>query len=111
MRSCFNVDSIVTAHRLVEVRKHYYIPPKYKLHVPLSGQRLYDTFSSSFGLSTDALEAGLRFPLHPVIEAWQISPSHMGVKDMNEAWLSEAGLSPTPLGMLLLFTQHIEFLS
>ncbi|RWV78678.1 hypothetical protein GW17_00060306 [Ensete ventricosum] len=81
MQLCFNVDSIVTARRLVKVRKHYYIPPEYELHVPLLGQRPYDAFPSGFGLSTDALEAGLRLPLHPVIEAclegWRMSPSHM----------------------------------
>ncbi|RZR91643.1 hypothetical protein BHM03_00019799 [Ensete ventricosum] len=33
MRSCFNVDSTVTAHRLVDVREHYYVPPEYELHV------------------------------------------------------------------------------
>ncbi|RWW47425.1 hypothetical protein BHE74_00046591 [Ensete ventricosum] len=79
MRSCFNVHSTVTTCQLVNVRKHYYIPSEYKLHVPLSRERPYDAFPSGFSLSTDALEAGLRFPLHPVIEAclegWQISPS------------------------------------
>ncbi|RWW36604.1 hypothetical protein BHE74_00058356, partial [Ensete ventricosum] len=81
MQLCFNVDSIVIARRLVKVRKHYYIPPEYELHVPLLGQRPYDAFPSGFGLLTDALEAGLRLSLHPVIEAclegWRMSPSHM----------------------------------
>ncbi|RRT58995.1 hypothetical protein B296_00046178 [Ensete ventricosum] len=148
MWSCFNVDSTMTARRLVDVKEHYYVPPEYELHVPLSGQRPYDAFSSGFGLSIDALEAGLRFPLHPVIEAclerWHISPSQMvpnsfstewtsrkvnnsvsvlsdnepelveilwgilsasrGVRDMNKAWLAEAGLSSAPRGMFLLFT-------
>ncbi|RRT59705.1 hypothetical protein B296_00035214 [Ensete ventricosum] len=35
MRSFFNVDSTVTTRRLVEVRKNYFIPPKYELHDPL----------------------------------------------------------------------------
>ncbi|RWW65529.1 hypothetical protein BHE74_00027159, partial [Ensete ventricosum] len=143
MWSCFNVDSTMTARRLVDVKEHYYVPPKYELHVPLPGQRPYDAFSSGFGLSIDALEAGLRFPLHPVIEAclerWHISPSQMvpnsfstewtsrkvnnsvsvlsdnepelveilwgilsasrGVRDMNKAWLAEAGLSSAPREM------------
>ncbi|RWW84437.1 hypothetical protein BHE74_00006966, partial [Ensete ventricosum] len=141
IRSCFNIDLIVTTRRLVEVRKYYYIPLEYELHVPLLGQYPYNAFSNGFSLSTIALEAGLRFPLHPVIEVclegWQISPSQMapnsfptewtsqtvnnsvptllvdetelveilrgilsasrGVKDMNEAWLVEAGLNPAPL--------------
>ncbi|RWW47539.1 hypothetical protein BHE74_00046494 [Ensete ventricosum] len=79
MQTCFNTNSTVMAHRLVEVMKHYYIPPEYELCVPLLGQRPDEAFSSSFNLSTDTLEAGLRFP--PMIEAccegWQISPSEM----------------------------------
>ncbi|RRT34312.1 hypothetical protein B296_00040024 [Ensete ventricosum] len=81
MQSCFNVDSTMTTRRLVEVRKHYYIPLEYELHVPLPVERPYNAFPSGFSLSTDTLETGLRFPLHPVIEAclerWQISPSQM----------------------------------
>ncbi|RWW49021.1 hypothetical protein BHE74_00044862 [Ensete ventricosum] len=44
MRSFFNVDSTVTTRRLVEGRKNYFIPPEYELHVPLQGERPYDTF-------------------------------------------------------------------
>ncbi|RWV86195.1 hypothetical protein BHE74_00047227 [Ensete ventricosum] len=81
MRSFFNVDSTVTTRRLVKVRKKYFIPPEYELYVPQPRERPYDTFSYGFSLSTDALEAGLRFPLHPVIESclelWRISPSQM----------------------------------
>ncbi|RRT62922.1 hypothetical protein B296_00025408 [Ensete ventricosum] len=81
MQSFFNVDSTVTARWLVEVRKNYFIPPEYKLHVPLLGDHPYDAFSCGFGLSTDAHEAAIRFLLHPVIEAcleqWRISPSQM----------------------------------
>ncbi|RZR96743.1 hypothetical protein BHM03_00025797 [Ensete ventricosum] len=69
MQSCFNVDSTITTRLLVEVTKHYYIPLEYELHVPLLGEHPHDAFSSGFSLSTDALEAGLRFSLHPVIEA------------------------------------------
>ncbi|RWW54499.1 hypothetical protein BHE74_00038919 [Ensete ventricosum] len=69
MRSFFNVDSIVTTSWLVEVRKNYFIPLEYELHVRLPGERPYDVFPCGFDLSTDALKAGLRFMLHPVIEA------------------------------------------
>ncbi|RZS10786.1 hypothetical protein BHM03_00042056 [Ensete ventricosum] len=68
MRSFFNVDSTVTTCRLVGVRKNYVIPPEYELHVPLLGEHPYDAFTCAFGLSTDALEAGLRFPLYPAVE-------------------------------------------
>ncbi|RRT39448.1 hypothetical protein B296_00034287, partial [Ensete ventricosum] len=47
MRSFFNVDSIVTTRRLVEGRKNYFIPPEYELHVPLQGERPYDTFPAT----------------------------------------------------------------
>ncbi|RZS12271.1 hypothetical protein BHM03_00043698 [Ensete ventricosum] len=81
MQSFFNVDSIVTTRRLVEVRKNYFIPLEYELHVPLSGERPYNAFPCGFSLLTDALEARLRFSLHPLIEAclkqWRISPSQM----------------------------------
>ncbi|RWV83891.1 hypothetical protein BHE74_00024940 [Ensete ventricosum] len=81
MRSNFDVDSIVTTRRLVEVRKNYFIPPEYELYAPLSGEHPYDAFPSGFNLTTNALDASLRFPLHPVVEAclkgWQISPSQM----------------------------------
>ncbi|RRT36798.1 hypothetical protein B296_00055775 [Ensete ventricosum] len=66
-RSCSTL--VVTTHRLTEVRKNHFVPPEYELHAPLPGEHPYDVFPSGFSLSTDALEAGLRFPLHPVIEA------------------------------------------
>ncbi|RZS09134.1 hypothetical protein BHM03_00040188 [Ensete ventricosum] len=81
MRSNFDVGSIMMIRRLVEVRKNYFIPSKYELHAPLPGEHPYDAFPNGFSLSIDALKAGLRFPLHSVIEAclegWQISPSQM----------------------------------
>ncbi|RWW68358.1 hypothetical protein BHE74_00024117 [Ensete ventricosum] len=81
MRSNFDIDSIVMTRQLVKVRRNYFIPLEYKLHPSLPGERPYDAFPNGFSLSTDALEVGLSFLLHPVIEAclegWQISPSHM----------------------------------
>ncbi|RZS18254.1 hypothetical protein BHM03_00050486 [Ensete ventricosum] len=69
MQSFFNVDLTMTTCRLVEVRKNYFIPPKYELYVPLPREHSYDAFPCGFGLSTDALEARLRFSLHLMIEA------------------------------------------
>ncbi|RWW10249.1 hypothetical protein GW17_00026219 [Ensete ventricosum] len=81
VKLCYDSNSTLMTRRLVEVRERFYIPPDYKLHVPLPGQHPYDTFPNGFGLSTDTLEAGLWFPLHLVIEAclieWQISPLQM----------------------------------
>ncbi|RWV89068.1 hypothetical protein GW17_00048800 [Ensete ventricosum] len=67
MRSCFNVDSTVTTRWLIDVRKHYYVPLEYELHVSLPGQHPYDIFSNGFDQSINTLEAGVRFLLHPVI--------------------------------------------
>ncbi|RWV77235.1 hypothetical protein BHE74_00022037 [Ensete ventricosum] len=69
MRSFFNVDSVMTTRRLTEVRKNYFIPQEYEFHVPQPRECPYDVFPSGFSLSTDALDAGLRFSLHPVIKA------------------------------------------
>ncbi|RWW50152.1 hypothetical protein BHE74_00043610 [Ensete ventricosum] len=81
MRSYYDCDSVVTAERLVEAQEHYSIPREYELHIPLPGQHRYDDFLSGFGLSIDALEVGLWFPLHPIIKAclegWRILPSQM----------------------------------
>ncbi|RRT66643.1 hypothetical protein B296_00028738 [Ensete ventricosum] len=81
MQSCYNNDSTMTVQRLAEVRNRFCIPEEYELHVPLPGQHPYDAFPDDFGLSIDALEVGLQFPLYPVIEAcldgWRISPSQM----------------------------------
>ncbi|RRT55968.1 hypothetical protein B296_00008876 [Ensete ventricosum] len=48
---------------------------------PLRFPNTYDAFPDGFSSSTDALEVGLRFSFHPVIEAcldeWRISPSRM----------------------------------
>ncbi|RZR95453.1 hypothetical protein BHM03_00024305 [Ensete ventricosum] len=114
MRSCFNIDSTMTTHRLVEVRKNYYIPSKYELHVPLPGERPYDAFPSSFSMSTDTLEVGLSFLTEwtsrtvnnsiPVLSANEIELVEIlqGIlstsMNMNEAWLAEGGLSPASWG-------------
>ncbi|RRT40594.1 hypothetical protein B296_00038658 [Ensete ventricosum] len=98
IQSCFNVDSTLTSHRLVKVRERFYIPLKYELHVPISDQCPYDAFLSGFSLSIDALEMGVRFSLHLVIEAC------LDVRDMNETWLAEAGLSLVPRGLSIIFT-------
>ncbi|XP_064965208.1 uncharacterized protein LOC135612629 [Musa acuminata AAA Group] len=76
-----DVESVVTEELLEELRVRYCIPEGYSLSAPCPGQRPYDQLPQGFGLTVGALEAGLRFPLHPVIEdclrAWGISPSQM----------------------------------
>ncbi|THU61035.1 hypothetical protein C4D60_Mb07t19030 [Musa balbisiana] len=74
-----DVDSVVTEDFLGELRERYCISEGYGLFAPRPGQRPYDQFPQGFGLTVGALKAGLRFPLHPVIEdclrKWGISSS------------------------------------
>ncbi|RZS16639.1 hypothetical protein BHM03_00048661 [Ensete ventricosum] len=91
MWSNLDVDSTVTTRRLVETRNNYFIPLEYELHAPMPGERPYDVFPSGFNLSIDALEVGIR-----------------GVKDMNEAWLAELGLSPAPRDLFFPFVIYAE---
>ncbi|THU45976.1 hypothetical protein C4D60_Mb09t00060 [Musa balbisiana] len=76
-----DVDSVVTEELLGELRDRYYILECYGMFAPQAGQRPYDQFPQGFGLTVGALEAGLQFPLHPVIEdclrKWGISSSQM----------------------------------
>ncbi|RWW05853.1 hypothetical protein GW17_00030854 [Ensete ventricosum] len=81
MNLCHDCDSVLSVELLSTVREHYSIPSEYTLHAPASRQRPYDSFPDGFSISTDNLEARLRFPLHPVIEeclGWcRTSPSQM----------------------------------
>lgn len=69
MKSLHNFDSVVTAALLGYVGDRYSILTKYELHASRPRQRAHDPFSDGCGLTLDALEAGLKLPLHPVIEA------------------------------------------
>ncbi|RZR89690.1 hypothetical protein BHM03_00017454 [Ensete ventricosum] len=66
MKSCH--DWILSVELLSVVREHYSIPSEYVLHAPALGQQPYDSFPNGFSISTDALEVGLRFALHPMTE-------------------------------------------
>ncbi|THU44391.1 hypothetical protein C4D60_Mb02t06900 [Musa balbisiana] len=76
-----DLNSIVSESLLGNLRECYNIPKDYVLIAPEPGQRAYDSIPKGFTLTLDALEAGLRFPLHPVISScisyWRISPSQM----------------------------------
>ncbi|RZR81465.1 hypothetical protein BHM03_00007693 [Ensete ventricosum] len=67
MKSLHDFDSTICLESLGSVRKRFSIPNEYVLDAPRSGQRPYHPCPGGFGISIDALEAGLRFPLHPVI--------------------------------------------
>ncbi|CAL9121070.1 unnamed protein product, partial [Musa textilis] len=52
---------------LAALQDRYSIPREYRLHAPSPRQCPYDPFPNGFKLTLDALEVGLRFPLHLVI--------------------------------------------
>ncbi|RZR70466.1 hypothetical protein BHM03_00000074 [Ensete ventricosum] len=83
MKSCHDFNSTVSLESLAMVWKRFNIPNEYVLHAPGPGQRPYHPCPEGFSISIDALEAGLRFPLHLVIEEclgwWQISPSQVAL--------------------------------
>ncbi|RZR74935.1 hypothetical protein BHM03_00046388 [Ensete ventricosum] len=158
-QSCYNSDSTMTVHWLVEVRERFCIPTEYELHVPLPGQHrechgsgiasTQDLFVACFLLcrgqagyyliarsrfwvsgapsSNKSWKARFFFILHGrgwgFRSEWTTQPasntapnlsgkeselvgilrrilsSSRAIKDMTEAWLVEAGLSPAPRGM------------
>ncbi|RWW35300.1 hypothetical protein BHE74_00059779 [Ensete ventricosum] len=81
MKSDHDLDTALTEGSLAVIRERYSIPVEYGLHVPQPGQRPYSLDAPSMCILVDALEAGLRFPLHPLIEEclrrWRISPSQV----------------------------------
>ncbi|RRT67712.1 hypothetical protein B296_00028758 [Ensete ventricosum] len=66
---------------LAAIRERYSIPTEYGLHVLQSGQHPYGSDAPGMCISVDALEVGLRFLLHPLIEEclrwWRISSSQV----------------------------------
>ncbi|RWV85776.1 hypothetical protein GW17_00052408 [Ensete ventricosum] len=68
MKSCHDFDSVVSIECLVAIRECYNIPSEFVLHAPLSRQRSYDPFSNKFSVYVNAIEVGLQFSLHPMIE-------------------------------------------
>ncbi|KAJ8480481.1 hypothetical protein OPV22_024208 [Ensete ventricosum] len=104
MMSHHDLDSAVTEGSLAAIRARYSIPAEYGLYVPEPGQRPYSLDVPGMCISVDALEAGLRFPLHPLIEEclkrWRISPSQVAPNSWRYlvVFLGEcrgAGIIPT----------------
>ncbi|RRT33762.1 hypothetical protein B296_00056006, partial [Ensete ventricosum] len=81
MKADLDLDTTVTEGSLAVIRDRYSIPIEYGLHVPQPGQRPYSLDAPDMCISVDALEVGLRFPLHPLIEEclrwWRISPNQV----------------------------------
>ncbi|RWW58863.1 hypothetical protein BHE74_00034220 [Ensete ventricosum] len=81
MKSHHDFDSTVSLESLASIRKRFSILNEYVLHTLGPGQRSYHSYPGGFSISIDALEAGLRLPLHPVIGEclgwWWISPGQV----------------------------------
>ncbi|RZR75564.1 hypothetical protein BHM03_00062141 [Ensete ventricosum] len=77
MKADHDLDTAVTEGSLAVIRGRYSIPTEYGLHVSQPGQRPYSSDAPDMCISVDALEASLRFPLHPLKEEclrwWRIS--------------------------------------
>ncbi|RRT82752.1 hypothetical protein B296_00000344 [Ensete ventricosum] len=104
MKADHDLDTTVTGGSLAVIRERYNIPIKFRLHVPQPGQCPYSLDAPGMCISVDALVAGLRFSLHPLIEEclrwWRISPSQV----VPNSWCylvvflgecREAGITPT----------------
>ncbi|RWW09003.1 hypothetical protein BHE74_00008302 [Ensete ventricosum] len=86
-------DLVIFESFLPHIRARYHISNEYDLHVPKFGQQPFDLSPNWFELSVDALEAGLRFPLHPLGRGsyYLISNSGFrvcGVPSNNKGWKS-----------------------
>ncbi|RRT84707.1 hypothetical protein B296_00010765 [Ensete ventricosum] len=81
MKAGHDLDTAVTEGSLAAIREWYNIPVEYGMHVPLPGQHPYSSDAPGVCISVDALEVGLRFPLHSTIVeclGWLgISPSQV----------------------------------
>ncbi|RWW12378.1 hypothetical protein GW17_00023957 [Ensete ventricosum] len=87
MKSCHDFDSVVSLESLGTIRKRYSILNEYVLHAPRPEQCPYHPYLGGFGISIDALEAGLRFSLHSIIgeclRSWPISASFAEIVSMS----------------------------
>ncbi|RWW54038.1 hypothetical protein BHE74_00039408 [Ensete ventricosum] len=114
MKSHHDFNSTVYLESLGSVRKCFSISSEYILHAPRSGQRPYHPCPGGFDISIDALEARLRFTLHPwsthpisnvppnlsdeetnVVEQLKgILSASRAIRNLTEEWLVEVSLSP-----------------
>ncbi|THU50635.1 hypothetical protein C4D60_Mb06t22360 [Musa balbisiana] len=99
-----NLDSTVSESSLGYLRGCFGIPEDFTLIALEPGQRAYDPIPKGFALTVDALEAGLRLPLHLIISScvswWCVSPSQIAPNSWRYlvAFLGEchyAGITPT----------------
>ncbi|RWW71273.1 hypothetical protein BHE74_00020994 [Ensete ventricosum] len=140
MKSHHDFDSTMSLESLASIRKRFSISNEYVLHAPGLGQWPYHPCPGGFSISIDALEVGLKFPLHPVIGEclkwwrWSAHPvsnvppnlsdegtnligqlkgvlsASRAIRSLTEEWLVKAGLSPASRGMPYLFTYEFRCL-
>ncbi|RRT60751.1 hypothetical protein B296_00044737, partial [Ensete ventricosum] len=83
MKADHDLDTAMIEGSLAVIRERYNISIEYGLHVRRSRQRPYSSDAPGVCILVDALEAGLRFPLHPLIEEcirwWRISPNQVAL--------------------------------
>ncbi|RRT48306.1 hypothetical protein B296_00025381 [Ensete ventricosum] len=68
MKADPDLDTTVTEASLGMIKGRYSIPAEFGLHVPQPEQCPYSSDAPGMCISVDALEAGLWFPLHPLIK-------------------------------------------
>ncbi|RRT67064.1 hypothetical protein B296_00030774 [Ensete ventricosum] len=104
MKSCHDIASVISEEALESIQECYRIPEGSVLRAPSPEQWPYQPQPSEISISVDALEAGLRFPLHPTIveclRRWRISPNQMAPNSWRYliAFLGEcrgAGIVPS----------------
>ncbi|RRT43074.1 hypothetical protein B296_00035151 [Ensete ventricosum] len=95
MKADHNLDTTVTEGSLAVIRGRYSIPTEYGLHVLRPGQRPYSSDAPGMCISVDALEVGLQFPLHPLIEKMPKMSSGKAPSTHAAALAREVGVSPT----------------
>ncbi|KAJ8492395.1 hypothetical protein OPV22_014116 [Ensete ventricosum] len=87
MKVGHDLDKVVTEGSLAAIREQDSILIEYRLYVPQLGQLPYSSDVSGVCISVDALEASLRFPLHPIIEEcikwWRISSNWMDLGNLR----------------------------
>ncbi|RZR98945.1 hypothetical protein BHM03_00028399 [Ensete ventricosum] len=104
MKSCHDIASVISEEALESIQECYSIPEGSVLRAPSPEQRPYQPQPSEISISVDALEVGLRFPLHPTIveclKRWRISPNQMAPNSWRYliAFLGECHGKPRMLG-------------
>ncbi|RRT36010.1 hypothetical protein B296_00040785 [Ensete ventricosum] len=90
MKADHDLNMTVIDGSLAVIRGRYNIPVEYGLHAPRPGQRPYSSDAPGMCITVDALEAGLWFPLHPLIEEYR-----MDLDDLRRMPKMSSGKAPS----------------